>query len=143
MAEAESVLKECRKTSGLAADLESDINDTGLIGMENSIITTSIGHLRAKRTSTNPNLAGLVVYFLNDCGVKRGDVIAVGASSSFPALVVATLAAAKALGLKPLVISSLGASQWGANDPDFHWLKMWGCLQKNVTKFVCINTDID
>jgi poly-gamma-glutamate system protein len=24
----------------------------------------------------------------------------------------------------------LGASQWGANDPDFHWLRMWACLKE-------------
>ena len=26
------------------------------------------------------------------------------------------------------MINSLGASQWGANNPDFHWLDMQGCL---------------
>ena len=132
MAEATSVLKECQRTMGLQADLNSDINDTGLIGLEHSAITTSVGHLEAKRTSTNPNSAGLVAYLLNACGVKRGDVIAVGASSSFPALIVATLAAASALEVHPLVISSLGASQWGANSPEFHWLKMWNCLHEHT-----------
>ncbi|MBN1224451.1 MAG: poly-gamma-glutamate system protein [Candidatus Aminicenantes bacterium] len=128
MAQASDVLKECRKSEGFRPDLESDVNGTGLLGLEHSVITTSIGHLEAKRTSTNPNFAGLVVSLLDACGVKAGDTIAVGASSSFPALIVAALSAAKALDVHPLVISSLGASQWGANNPDFHWLKMWACL---------------
>ena len=129
MAEATDVLKNCRKSKGIAFNRKSDLNETGLIGVENSVITTSVGRLEAKRTSANPNFAGLLVLFLEECGVKEGDVIAVGASGSFPALIVATLAAAKSMGVKPLVISSLGASQWGANHPDFLWLDMWRCLQ--------------
>jgi len=127
MAEAMKTLNTCRRSIGIPANT-NDVNETGLIGIEHSSITTSIGHLEAKRTSTNPNFAGLLVVFLNECGVTAGDVIAVGASGSFPALIVATLSAAKAMAVTPLVISSLGASQWGANHPDFHWLEMWNCL---------------
>jgi len=128
MAEATGVLKNCRGSKGISANSQNDLNETGLIGVEHSVITTSVGRLEAKRTSTNPNFAGLIVLFLKECGVKEGDAIAVGASGSFPALIVATLSAAKAMKAKPLVISSLGASQWGANQPDFHWLEMWRCL---------------
>jgi poly-gamma-glutamate system protein len=132
MAEAMKTLNTCRKSKGLLVNT-NDVNETGLIGVEHSSITTSIGHLEAKRTSTNPNFAGLLVVLLNECGVTAGDVIAVGASGSFPALIVATLSAAKAMAVTPLVISSLGASQWGANHPDFHWLEMWNCLAaKNI-----------
>ncbi len=129
MAEATAVLKKCRESKGIPFNNKDDLNNTGLIGVEHSMITTSIGSLEAKRTSTNPNFAGLLVLFLNECGVNEGDVIAVGASGSFPALIVATLSAAKAMAVKPLVISSLGASQWGANQPDFHWLEMWSCFE--------------
>ena len=45
------------------------MDETGLIGVEHSVITTSIGRLEAKRTSVNPNFAGLLVLFLNKCGV--------------------------------------------------------------------------
>lgn len=128
MAEAAAALNECSRKKGLYLDKKNDPNQTGLVGLEFSPITTSLGNLEAKRTTTNPNFAGLVVFLLKKAGVKRGDAIAVGASSSFPALVVAVLSAAKAMGLKPLVISSLGASQWGANNPDFHWLHMQDCL---------------
>jgi poly-gamma-glutamate system protein len=34
------------------------------------------------------------------------------------------------MGLRAFVISSLGASEWGANIPAFNWLDMEECLQK-------------
>jgi len=131
MKDATEVLKECRLERGLSINRSSDINGTGLIGMEHSEITTSIGSLGSKRTSTNPNFAGLIVHLLKECDVQKGDVVAVGASGSFPALIVASLAALEALDLNPLWVSSLGASQWGANHPRFHWLHMWQCLEKS------------
>lgn len=131
MSEATSLLKACREDRSIPIDSSSDINRTGLVGTRLSPITTSLGNLEAKRTTTNPNFAGLIVYLLKKAGVKPGDTIAVGASSSFPALIVAVLSASKAMDLNPLVIASLGASQWGANLPDFHWLHMYECLLEN------------
>lgn len=131
MFKATSVLKECRKDKALSIDPSSDINRTGLIGIRLSPITTSLGNLEAKRTTTNPNFAGLLVYLLKEAGVEKGDTIAVGASGSFPALIIAVLSASKAMDLNPLIIASLGASQWGANLPDFHWLRMHDCLWNN------------
>jgi poly-gamma-glutamate system protein len=130
MEDAIEVLKACRLERNLSIDRSSDINGIGLIGVEHSEITTSIGSLGSKRTSSNPNFAGLVVHLLRECGIQKGETIAIGASGSFPALIVASLAAAETLDLNPLWISSLGASQWGANIPQFHWLHMWRCLEK-------------
>jgi poly-gamma-glutamate system protein len=130
MAQAIQALRDCPERGGGAAFNKDDLNRTGLIGLETSSLTTSLGNLEAKRTSTNPNFAGLVVHLLKKAGIERGDTIAVGASSSFPAMIVATLSAAKALELRPLVINSLGASQWGANNPEFTWLEMSQCLQR-------------
>jgi len=128
MAAAEAALLHCR--GGADAVLSAaDINRTGLLGREFSELTTSVGQLEAKRTTTNPNFAALAVRLLHEAGVRKGDAVAVGASSSFPGLIVAVLSACRAMGAHPLVISSLGASQWGANDPDFHWLDMWTCLR--------------
>lgn len=123
-------LRLCREKKGLSFDLAIDPNRTGLIGLRNSILTTTIGQLEAKRTTTNPDFAGLIAYLLKKAGVKENEVIAIGASSSFPALIIASLAAAKALKLTPLYIVSLAASQWGANDPNFTWLDMQDCLEK-------------
>ncbi len=129
MARATSALGDCRLARGIGLDPRSDPNGTGLIGIEGSPVTTSAGRLEAKRTTTNPDFAALVVSILREAGVRKGDVVAVGASGSFPALIVATLSAAKAMGVEPLVISSLGASQWGANVPGFDWSAMEACLR--------------
>ena len=131
MSDAVEILKRCRTEKDLSPNLPGDINLTGLLGLEFSEITTSVGQLEAKRTSFNPNFAGLVVMLLQRAGVKSGDTIAVGASGSFPALTLAVCAASEVMEIKALIIGSLGASQWGANLPDFHWLKMYECLFEN------------
>lgn len=128
MEEAMCALKSCREAEGRLIDKNTDINETGLIGLKYSPITTSLGSLEAKRTTTDPNFAGLIVFFLKEAGVERGDTIAVGASGSFPALIVAVLSAARVMNLRTLIMCSLGASQWGANDPEFHLLHMQNCL---------------
>jgi poly-gamma-glutamate system protein len=130
MEEALAAFRECRGEKGVAIDKENDFNETGLIGVKFSPTTTSLGSLEAKRTANNPNFAALIVYLLNRAGVRKGNIVAAGASGSFPSLIVAALSASKAMGLKLLLISSLGASQWGANNPDFHWLDMQSCLQE-------------
>jgi poly-gamma-glutamate system protein len=129
MSDAEAVLRACLSEKGLTVVEEHDINGTGLIGLEWSLMTTSIGNLESKRTTTNPNMAALVVYLFREAGVKKGDSVAIGGSGSFPALILAVMSAAKALELDPLIISSLGASQWGANRPEFHFLDMLECLR--------------
>jgi len=130
MARAAAEIRDCRSARGIPIDPAADPNGTGFIGEERSPTTTSLGRLEAKRTTTNPGFAALTVALLREAGVQRGDVIAVGASSSFPALIVATLAAARAMGVEPLVVSSLGASEWGANNPGFGWLDMEECLRR-------------
>ncbi len=87
-------------------------NGTGIIGDEFTPLTTSLGDVEAKRTSTNPAFAALLVKFFHDAGLKRGDVVAVGASGSFPALLLATLSTSRVLGLEPIVIYSIGASMY-------------------------------
>jgi poly-gamma-glutamate system protein len=130
MARAEEAVRDCREERGIASDIAVDPNRTGLIGVESSSITTSLGNLAAKRTAANPNFAGLMVRLFDEAGVRKGDAVAIGASGSFPALVIATLSAARVMGAKPLVISSLGASEWGANIPAFNWLDMEECLRR-------------
>jgi len=130
MARAIAALREHRDAFGPPIDARFDLNRTGLIGLEESSITTSLGRLEAKRTTTNPLFAGAVVRMFREAGVKRGDVAAIGASSSFPGLILATLSAAEAMGLKPLLLSSLGASNWGGNNPDWTWLEISDCLRR-------------
>ncbi len=120
-------IRACRLALGVELSSD-DVNRTGFIGVRYSPLTTTLGDLAAKRTTTNPNMAALLVRLLYEAGAERGDAIAIGASGSFPALIVATLAAAHAMGLRPILICSLGASQWGANDPRFTWLEIEDCL---------------
>lgn len=117
-------LKEERLRRGLPIDPETDPARSGLIGELISPVTTNTGHLTAKQTSINPNFAAVVVELLLRANVKAGDTVAVGFSGSFPALNVAVLAAIETLHLKPVVITSAGASQWGANQPTFMWPDM-------------------
>ncbi len=105
-------------------DLENDPASSGLIGQENTLITTDRGVLESKLTSVNPNFAAVMVDYFHRIGLKPGDVIAVALTGSFPAMNIATLVAAEEMGLRPVVITSVGASMWGANDPDFTWLDM-------------------
>lgn len=101
----------------LYIDKNYDINETGLIGVEMSPITTTLGSLESKRTSTNPNFAAVVVDMLKTLKVKNGDCVAVNFSSSFPALNIAVLSAMEVLEVRPVIISSIGSSTWGANIP--------------------------
>ena len=95
-----------------------DPNHTGLIGEEYTELTSTVGSLEAKRTTTNPHSAPMLVQLLKEAGVAAGDTIAVGCSGSFPALMIATLSAAKTLGVHPIVILSVGASSYGATKID-------------------------
>ncbi len=113
-----------RLSRGIPIDLKSDPANTGIIGWRVSAITSNTGVLKAKQTSVNPNFAGLVVDYLKEIGAKPGDWVAIGMSGSFPALNMATLAAVETLKLRPIIISSASASQYGANLPDFPWLEM-------------------
>lgn len=109
---------------GITPDPEGDPQNTGLIGEPLSSVTSDTGYLLAKRTSVDPNFAAVMVDLLKRAGVKPGDTVAVGVSGSFPALNIATYAALQTLRLKPIVIASASASQWGANDPNLLWIDM-------------------
>jgi len=118
------VLRLHRVRNVAGVDRELDAADTGIIGQASSSTTTTTGSLAAKRTSANPNWAAVVVDLLLDAGVRRGDLVAVGMSGSFPALNLGALSAAEVLGLEAVSISGVGASSFGANFVSFSWLDM-------------------
>jgi poly-gamma-glutamate system protein len=124
MAEAMAVLKEHRLEQGVFIDLENDPNETGLVGTQFSLITTDEGDLDAKLTTLDPNFAAVMVELLWQAGVNRGDTVAVLLTGSMPGANMALLIACREMGVMPVVITSVGASQWGANLPDFTWLDM-------------------
>jgi poly-gamma-glutamate system protein len=122
-------IKRLRLSKGLPIDHGLDLNGTGIIGEEFTPLTTSLGDVSAKRTSANPAFAALLVSYFQQAGLARGDVVAVGASGSFPALLLATLCAARVLDLEPIVIYSIGSSMYGANLPGFTFVDMLAGLR--------------
>ena len=123
-AEAARHLKQRRLERGVFVDAFNDPAETALIGQEHTQITTDHGTLEAKLASTDPNFAAVVVDMLGELGLATGDCVAVAATGSFPALNLSTLAALETLEIRPVLISSVGASNYGANDPFFTWLDM-------------------
>lgn len=122
--EAFDCLKENRLEKGVFIDVVNDPNQTALIGQEYTEITTDRGYIDAKLSSLNPNMAAVVVQFLKDAEVKKNDCVAVAFTGSFPAMNIAVMSAIEVLELNPVIISSVGASNYGANDPLFTWLDM-------------------
>lgn len=116
MSEAEAGVRRLREALGIPISPD-DVNRTGLIGGELTDITTTVGNLQSKRTSTNPDFAALVVRYFDQLGLEAGDRIAVGASGSFPGIMLAVLSAASVTGVEPVIIPSIGASEYGANIP--------------------------
>jgi poly-gamma-glutamate system protein len=121
---AATTLKDYRLEKGVFTDDVNDPNQTALIGQEYTQITTDRGYIEAKLSSTNPNFAAVIVQLLKDAGVEKGDNVAVAMTGSFPGLNISVLAATETLELNPIVITSVGSSNWGANDPFFTWLDM-------------------
>ncbi len=136
MSYANQVISATRREMGIPINLSSDPNRTGLIGGELTELTTTLGDLEAKRTTTSPNFAALMVLLLHESGIEDGDDVAIGASGSFPGATVATLCAAAEIGANPIVIYSLGASIWGANVVDLTILDIHKILyQEGVIPF--------
>ncbi len=117
-------------SAGIPIDLAIDPNRTGLIGPEISPIATTLGILEAKRTTTNPKFASIIIKLLDAAGVAAGDTVAIGCSASFPALMIASLAAAQVMNVFPVVIISLGSSSFGASNPDFNLLNIYQVLHE-------------
>ena len=130
MQESMNMLKNLQMEKGVFIDQENDPNETGLVGSQFSLITTYKGDLDAKLTTLDPNFAAAMVELLNRADLVKGDTIAVMLTGSMPGANMAMLIACKAMDIYPFIISSIGASQWGANDPEMTWLDMERILFK-------------
>ncbi|MGM0601952.1 MAG: poly-gamma-glutamate system protein [Bacillota bacterium] len=131
MRNAEKIVYQAKIDMGYQIDRSLDPNKTALIGKEYTEITTTLGDLKAKRTAANPDFAALIVRYFSQLNLKKGDKIAVGASGSFPGLILAVLSAAEVMNLDVSLIYSIGASMYGANIKDFTFVDMLQHLQKN------------
>ena len=121
-------LKNVRMEAGVFIDDENDPNETGLVGSPFSLITTDEGDLDAKLTTLDPNFSAGMVELMLQMSLQAGDTVAILLTGSMPGANVAVLTAANAMGLIPIIITSVGASQWGANHTDFTWLDMESIL---------------
>jgi len=97
---------------------------TGLVGVEWSPLTTTPGSLAAKRTTAHPLWVAVFRDWFRDVGVARGESIAIGASGSFPGMLLAARIAAESMQLRTVVIASLTSSNYGANLPEMDLAEM-------------------
>lgn len=102
----------------------------GLMGIEYSTITTTLGSLEAKQTAINPFFSALILEYFESQNINQNSIVGLNISGSFPSLAIAALAATQTIGAKTILISSLGSSMYGANDPVCTWLDMEKYLNK-------------
>ncbi|MFH1502174.1 MAG: poly-gamma-glutamate system protein [Candidatus Eisenbacteria bacterium] len=125
-------VRDARLGTGGPIDVVNDPNETGLIGHEFSLITTSRGSHEQKLKALDPNLAGVFVHLLKRARVEEGDLVAVAVTGAFPMLNAAAIVAIEAVGATPVPITSVGSSMWGANDPELTWLDMEAILEREA-----------
>lgn len=101
-----------------------DLHQTGMIGQSYTGITTTLGAPEAKRTTAWPDMAALCVRLLHEAGVRPGDTVGAGFSGSFPGMDLAVVAACESMGVELICIPSVGASTFGANDPELTFPEM-------------------
>ncbi len=128
MVKALEVLRKDRVDAGWALDDVNDPNQSAIIGVQYSLITTTEADLGSKLTTINPNFAAVIIQMLKDAGVKAGDKVAVAFSGSFPALNIAVTIACEVLDVEPVIITSVASSMWGANEVEFTYLDMESIL---------------
>jgi poly-gamma-glutamate system protein len=125
---ASRVIYAAKLAKGLLPPAGSDPNHTGMIGLVYTPITTTIGDLGSKRTTTNPDFTAALVAQLAALNLKPGAPVLIILSGSFLGGDVGSIIAAETLGLKPVTIASFGASQYGANNPEFNLVDMLALL---------------
>jgi len=122
------VLKKEVKAKGYTIYKDIDPNTTGLIFKEDSPIRTGPGDLESKQTTLKSNFAALIVDEFINAGINKGDTIAVGMTGSMPGANIALFSACKAMNIHPVIISSMGASMWGATETEFTWIDIENIL---------------
>ena len=111
-----------RKSSYLIAD--NGISGTFLDSINYYDFMTGEGFLSSKQTVLKPNFAALLVNLFLEANIVEGDTIAVAMTGSMPGANIALHAVCVAMNLTPIIISSVGSSDYGAVHPDFTWLDM-------------------
>ena len=129
--EAAEIMKNClsilyNEVNNEKISIDIDPFKTGLIfdDRNSPMITYGGPSLESKQTVLKPNFAALIVNLFIKVDLTRGDTIAVGMTGSFPGANIALLSACKAMGIVPVIITSIGGSEWGAIDSNFTWLDL-------------------
>lgn len=136
---AQQAIRDELRRRGHPIDLTNDPWETGLIGEEHTEITSDRGFIAPKILATNPNAAAAFVDMLVQAGVETGDRVAIGMTGSIPGWNISMLAACKAMGVTAIVITSVGASDWGANRPYLTWLDMERVLRdRDILPYVSV-----
>lgn len=125
-----SLISQLKKAKGISSDVSSNVANKYMIGNDWSEITTTLGSLEAKETSTNPDFSALMIRLLHEAKVVKGNKVGVVLSGSFPSLAISALAALQTMGIDAVVMSSISASTYGANQPEVTWLDMESELNK-------------
>jgi poly-gamma-glutamate system protein len=123
MQRAERQIYLSKQSLGLVNE-KDDVNRTGLVGDEYTPLTTTVGVLSAKRSSTNPDFAAYLTKLLLEQKLSRNDTVLVTMTGSFPGMNLALLCALEELKIPSLRIASLGSSSYGANQLDMTWIDM-------------------
>ncbi len=113
-----------KKTRSIISDANSNTPYNYLIGNDFTFTTTTLGSLNAKEIATNPDFAALMVRLIKEANIKDNETVGVIISGSFPSLAISTLAALQTLELDIILMSSLGASSYGANQEQATWIDM-------------------
>ena len=116
-------IKQYKQQLGIAMQ-EEDIHQTGMIGERFTGITTTVGDIGAKRTVASPDMGALCVRMLYEAGVRPGDSVGAGFSGSFPGMNLAVVAACESMNVNLICIPSVGASTYGATNPEFTFPEM-------------------
>jgi len=124
------IIEQLKQERNIVSDAHSNVPYNYMIGDEWTDMTTTLGSLDAKETSTNPDFAALTVRLLHEAGISGGEKVGVIISGSFPSLAISALAALQTMGIEPVVMSSLGASTYGANQPGATWIDMETALRR-------------
>lgn len=117
-----TIIEKVKNEKGISYQEWKHIKYGALLGMDYSYITTTLGSLEAKQTSLNPKFAGLIYKWLKEEHIDSSKTVGLTISGSFPCLAISSLAAIQTIGAKAVLISSLGSSTYGANNPQATWI---------------------
>jgi poly-gamma-glutamate system protein len=123
-----SVIEQFKIEKGISSDAVTNVPYSFMIGDEWSELTTTLGSLEAKVISTNPDFSALIVRLLHEAGITKDKKVGVILSGSFPSLSISVLAALQTMEMDAIVMSSVGASTYGANQPEATWLDLESAL---------------